>query len=172
MAKSTLINNHFLVRINFKGKEILMKRFIEKELLEWKNTKNRLPLIVRGARQVGKSFTIEAFGHKNFKTVVVINFESRSDFSSCFSTLDPDRIVSQIELMTEKNIIDGEALLFLDEIQQCPRALLALRYFKEKRPSLHVIAAGSLLEFALNQEDFSFSSRPRRIFIYETPLLF
>ncbi len=105
-----------------------MKRLIESELLKWKKTDHRLPLLVRGARQVGKSFTIEKFGQENFKTTVAVNFELKPEFSSCFESLDPDRIVARIELMTEKNLIDGESLLFLDEIQQCPKALLALRY--------------------------------------------
>lgn len=148
-----------------------MKRAIETELLNWKNSEKRLPLIVRGARQVGKSFTVEKFGRENFKTVVVVNFELQPEFYSCFESLDPDRIVSRIELMTETNLTDRETLLFLDEIQQCPKALLALRYFKEKRPELHVIAAGSLLEFALKQEDFSFPVG-RVEFLYMRPLSF
>ena len=144
-----------------------MKRFIEKDLLEWKSTKGRLPLIVRGARQVGKSFTIEKFGRENFKTVVIVNFELEPEFATCFESLDPDRIVSRIELMTEKNINDEDTLLFFDEIQQCPKALLSLRYFKEKRPSLNIIAAGSLLEFALHRR-FFFSGRQGGISLYET----
>lgn len=148
-----------------------MKRVMENELLRWKNSGKRLPLIVRGARQVGKSFTIEKFGRENFKTNVVVNFELQPEFYSCFESLDPDRIVSRIELMTETNLKDRESLLFFDEIQQCPKALVALRYFKEKRPDLHVIAAGSLLEFALNQEDFSFPVG-RVEFLYMRPLSF
>jgi predicted AAA+ superfamily ATPase len=148
-----------------------MDRLIEKELLKWKDQKDRLPLIVRGARQVGKSFTIEKFGKENFNNVVTLNFEFRPSFSECFESLDPDRIVSTIELMTERDLTDGNSLLFLDEIQQCPKALLALRYFKEKRPHLHVIAAGSLLEFALKEEDFSFPVG-RVTFLYMRPLSF
>lgn len=148
-----------------------MKRLIEEELFKWKNSNNRLPLIIRGARQVGKSFTIEKFGKENFKNIALINFEQRTDFSACFDTLDPQQILSKIELMTEISIKDGETLVFFDEIQQCPKALLALRYFKEKRPHLHVIAAGSLLEFALRQEDFSFPVG-RVEFLYMRPLSF
>lgn len=148
-----------------------MKRLIEKELLKWKNQEDRLPLILRGARQVGKSFTIEKFGKENFKNVVTLNFEFKPDFADCFESLDPNRIVSRIELMTETDITDEHSLLFLDEIQQCPRALLALRYFKEKRPNLHVIAAGSLLEFVLKEEDFSFPVG-RVMFLYMRPLSF
>lgn len=148
-----------------------MKRFIEKELFRWKDSKSRLPLLVRGARQVGKSFTIEKFGRENFKTMAVINLESNPEYANCFESLDPDRIVSRIELLTGTNLKDGESLLFFDEIQQCPKALLALRYFKEKRPMLHVVAAGSLLEFALRLEDFSFPVG-RVEFLYMRPLSF
>ncbi len=148
-----------------------MYRIIESELLKWQKQGDRLPLIIRGARQVGKSFTIEKFGRENFKNLVILNFELQPDFVSCFESLDPDRIISRIELMTEKDVIDGETLLFLDEIQQCPQALLALRYFKEKRAGLHVIAAGSLLEFALKEESFSFPVG-RVMFLYMRPLSF
>lgn len=148
-----------------------MKRMIEKELIKWKEDKNRLPLIVRGARQVGKSFTIEKFGRENFKNIITINFELQPEFSNCFESLDPDKIISRLELMTEKNIRDKESLLFFDEIQNCPKALLSLRYFKEKRPSLNVIAAGSLLEFALKEENFSFPVG-RVEFLYMRPLSF
>jgi len=148
-----------------------MKRLIEKELLKWKNQEDRLPLIVRGARQVGKSFTIERFGKENFKNLITLNFEFKPAYSDCFESFDPNLIVSRIELMTEMDLTDGESLLFLDEIQQCPKALLSLRYFKEKRPNLHVIAAGSLLEFALKEEDFSFPVG-RVMFLYMRPLSF
>lgn len=148
-----------------------MKRFIEAELEKWKTATPHLPLIIRGARQVGKSFTVEKFGQENFKTTVTINFEFQPTFANCFDTLDPEKIISKIELATEKDLIDGESLLFLDEIQQCPNALKALRYFKEKRPNLHVIAAGSLLEFALKEEDFSFPVG-RVEFLYMRPLSF
>lgn len=148
-----------------------MKRTIENELLKWKQKEKRAPLIIRGARQVGKSFTIEKFGNEHFKTVVIVNFELQPEFSACFDSLDPTKIISRIELMVEKNLEDETSLLFLDEIQQCPKALLALRYFKEKRPSLHLIAAGSLLEFALNEEKFSFPVG-RVEFLYMRPLSF
>lgn len=148
-----------------------MKRLIEKELIRWKDQENRLPLIVRGARQVGKSFTIEKFGKENFKNIITVNFELQPEFADCFESLDPNRITSRIELMTEMDLIDHESLLFLDEIQQCPKALLSLRYFKEKRANLHVIAAGSLLEFSLKEEDFSFPVG-RVEFLYMRPLSF
>ena len=77
----------------------------------------------------------------------------------CFEVMDPRLIISQIELLSQQKVIPGETLLFLDEIQQCPKALQALRYFKEVLPELHLIAAGSLLEFAIRDEDFSFPFR-------------
>lgn len=149
----------------------IMRRSIEKKLTEWREGTNKLPLIVRGARQVGKSFTIEKFGREEFKNLVTLNFELNPEFSNCFESLEPSHIVSRIEIMTENDLVDGESLLFLDEIQNCPKALLALRYFKEKRPNLHVIAAGSLLEFALKEEDFSFPVG-RVMFLYMRPLSF
>ena len=133
-----------------------MKRQIDHKLLEWKNSLSRLPLIVRGARQVGKSYTIEKFGRDNFDSVVTINFELLPNFKDCFSNLNPDHIIPEIEGLVKQSIVPKKTLLFLDEIQECPQALRSLRYFKEKLPDLHVIAAGSLLEFTLNDADFSF----------------
>lgn len=129
-----------------------MKRSIEKELLEWKNSDDRLPLIVRGARQVGKSFTIESFGRNNFSNVVVVNFEERPVLASCFDTLEISQIMKNLSHLTGQEIRPGNTLLFLDEIQNCVPALKALRYFKEKMPALHIIAAGSFLEFVLEDE--------------------
>ena len=133
-----------------------MKRNFTKILLNWKEKTSRTPLIVRGARQVGKTYTIQDFGKKEFKSFLTINFESSQIFHPCFETMDPVSIISQIELISKQKIVSKETLLFLDEIQQCPKALQSLRYFKEKMPDLHVIAAGSLLEFAIHNDNFSF----------------
>jgi predicted AAA+ superfamily ATPase len=133
-----------------------MKRIIETHLIAWRDDPNRLPLIIRGARQVGKSYLVENFGKTYFEHITIANFEFQPQLSECFDTLDPQQIIKRLELYTRTNIIPGQTLLFLDEIQNCPNALLALRYFKEKLPQLHVIAAGSLLEFILNSEEFSF----------------
>lgn len=148
-----------------------MKRSIETQLLEWKNDPNRLPLIVRGARQVGKSYTIEKFGKAEFDNIVIANFEFSRKLPVCFETLDPQEIISKIEVLLKNKITIGKTLLFLDEIQLCPAAILALRYFKEKMPGLHIIAAGSLLEFVLNDLDFSFPVG-RIQFLYQKPLSF
>ena len=103
-----------------------------------------------------KTFIIEMFGREEFKNCVVINFESSSIYKQCFETFDPRSILNQIELLTNQKITPGETLLFLDEIQQCPKALQSLQFFKEQLSDLHLIAAGSLLEFAIRDADFSF----------------
>ena len=115
-----------------------------------------MPLIVRGARQVGKTYIIESFGKEEFDHCLTINFEESPKFQTCFKDLDPVAILNQIGLISQQRVIPGKSLLFFDEVQQCPRALQSLRYFKEKLPALHVIAAGSLLEFALKDDEFSF----------------
>lgn len=131
-----------------------MKRDIEKELLIWKKKELHMPLLIRGARQVGKSYIVEKFGREQFKNCVTVNFEQRPEFKNCFTTLEPLKIINSIELITGIAIEPGNTLLFLDEIQECPRAIMALRYFKEQMQDLHVIGAGSLLEFALNDQEF------------------
>lgn len=133
-----------------------MKRIVTQKLLDWKDNASRKPLIIRGARQVGKSFIISEFGKKHFKGAThVINFERNPEIKSVFEkNFDIIRIVSELEVLTNIKINLGADLLFFDEIQECPKAILALRYFFEQMPNLHVISAGSLLEFAL--QDISF----------------
>jgi|688.fasta_scaffold31789_5 predicted AAA+ superfamily ATPase len=148
-----------------------MKRTIEPILKKWKEQSQRLPIIMRGARQVGKSFVIEKFGQENFETLVTCNFEFRPELIQCFDSVDPQSICTKLEVALKTRIIPGKTLLFLDEIQNCPKAIVALRYFKEKLPYLHVIAAGSLLEFVLHEEQFSFPVG-RVQFLYLKPLSF
>lgn len=132
-----------------------MHRYIIQNLIEWLGNPRRMPLLLRGPRQVGKSYIVAQFGQTYFKQVITINFELSPHLKACFNDLDPVKIVSQLEMVLGVHITDdGKTLLFLDEIQECPQAILALRYFKEKKPELPVIAAGSLLEFALAQADF------------------
>ncbi len=133
-----------------------MERILYKELQQWKNQPTRLPLIVRGARQVGKSFLINQFGQQEFAELQVVNFEKRPQLASCFQSIDPKDILRELELQSGISLMAGNSLLFLDEIQDCPQALKALRYFAEEMPELHVIAAGSLLEFILEDKEFSF----------------
>ncbi len=128
-----------------------MDRFIDRRLTTWAKKTNRKPIILRGARQVGKTFSIRHLGAK-FESAVEINFERSPQFSTVFERdLDPGRIVRELQLAIGQPIVPGKTLLFFDEIQEAPRAILSLRYFYEEMPDLHVIAAGSLLEFQIAQ---------------------
>ncbi len=130
---------------------LFMKRLIEKNLDAWKENKRRKPLLIRGARQVGKTYIIRQFGEK-FKSFAEINFELLIDAREIFKTdLKPDRIIRDLSLLLQTKITPKETLLFLDEIQEAPEAIKALRYFYELMPELHVIAAGSLLEFQIEK---------------------
>ena len=122
-----------------------MNRDIEQDLLHWKQQKNRMPLLLRGARQVGKSFIVEKFGRAHFEQVVTVNFEQNPGLTRCFDTLYPNDIIMALSLSLHQKIEPGKTLLFLDEIQDCPNAIRALRYFKEQYSALHVIGARSLL---------------------------
>lgn len=146
-----------------------MKRDVEADLLKWKNQKRRMPLLLRGARQVGKSYIVENWGKAHFEYFVMLNFEQNPEYKECFKTLEPEKIVATIELLTGATIEEGKTLLFLDEIQECPQAITALRYFKEQMPDLHVIGAGSLLEFVLNDANFKMPVG-RVEFLYLRPL--
>lgn len=126
-----------------------LKRLIDGHLELWANKKDHKPLLLRGARQVGKSTAVRHLG-ESFDNFVEINFEKQPEYKKIFrSNLVISRIVSEISAMCAKPIIPGKTLLFFDEIQECQEAIMALRFFKEDMPDLHVIAAGSLLEFAL-----------------------
>ena len=147
-----------------------MKRLISKQLADWKEKPNRKPLILRGARQVGKTYSITRFGEDAFAQHVKIDFEKQRERRKIFDgDLSPDRLIQLIELETNVDIVAGKTLLFLDEIQLCPRALVALRYFYEELPELHIIAAGSLLEFEMERISFPVG---RVEFMYLFPLTF
>jgi uncharacterized protein len=133
-----------------------MKRMLEKDLIDWKNSEEHLPLILRGARQVGKSYLVESFGKTFFEETLVIDFERFPHLKRCFKTPDAKEIIQQLEVSLQKKVVPGKTLLFLDEIQECPEALVSLRYFKELLAKLHVIAAGSLMEFFLREDRYSF----------------
>lgn len=132
-----------------------MHRFALDYLMEWKHGKRRKPLVIRGARQVGKSTLVRLFAKKNFKYFFELNFERDVHLASLFTSKDPKKTLARLELHFNASIEIGESLLFLDEIQAAPEILANLRYFYEELPELHVIAAGSLLEFALKQVQFS-----------------
>ncbi|MEA3348872.1 MAG: AAA family ATPase, partial [Pseudomonadota bacterium] len=121
----------------------------------WKNRQNRKPLVIRGARQVGKSYLVRIFAEEAELDLIEINLELNDDYADCFTTKDPSRIITLLELKTARKITPGKTLLFLDEIQAAPQILASLRYFYELLPELHVITAGSLLEFVLEEHTFS-----------------
>lgn len=128
-----------------------MKRIIDHFLLEWKVRQNRKPLLLRGARQVGKTHAIRELG-KSFSSFVEVNLELNEGARNILaSDLDPHRIVLQLSELLQKKITPGTTLLFFDEVQNVPQAITALRYFYEMMPELHVAAAGSLLDFAIEQ---------------------
>ena len=120
-----------------------MKRKIFAQLVAWKNKKGRMPLIVNGARQIGKTFIVNEFGDKEFANTVYVNLETNPDIRQIFEgDISPGRIVKLLESATDQRIIAGETLLFFDEIQASERALLSLKYFCEQAPQYYVIAAG------------------------------
>jgi uncharacterized protein len=127
-----------------------------KDLLVWKDKKNRKPLIVNGARQVGKSWLIRHFGSAHFEgQVILVNFEKNKDLHIIFKkNLDVKRILFELSLALNIAIEAGRDLLFFDEIQACPEALGSLRYFYEEMPQLHLIAVGSLLDFEFRNQPF------------------
>lgn len=129
-----------------------MKRIIDYYLNEWKNNSDRLPLLLRGARGIGKTYAVRQLA-KQFNNFCEINFEfDKSKIQDIFEKdLDPERIIRDISLRYKTEIVPGKTLLFFDEIQKHPEGIIALRYFYEKMPDLHVIAAGSLLDFAIEK---------------------
>jgi len=128
-----------------------MKRIIDYYLLEWKFSRLRKPLLLRGARQIGKTYAARQLG-STYESFIEINLEYEPKLHSAFAgKLDPKEIIVTLSAHIDKKIIPGKTLLFIDEIQACPQAIIALRYFHEIMPELHVIAAGSLLDFAIQQ---------------------
>jgi len=139
-------------------------------LIKWKRRARRKPLVIRGARQVGKSYLVAMFAERNFSDFIEINFEKDQGIISLFSGT-PEKIIKLLELKYEKTIDIENTLLFLDEIQAAPEVFAKLRYFYEDLPGLHIIAAGSLLEFIL--EDHTFSMPVGRIeYLHLGPMTF
>ena len=136
-----------------------MRRKIENQLLVWKNKSSdeRKPLIVNGARQVGKTYTLRRFGAEQFRNVVYVNLEANQTVASFFEAdITPDRLIRYLESATGEKITAGETIIVFDEIQSCERALTSLKYFCEDAPQYHVAAAGSLLGVAVNRQRYSF----------------
>jgi predicted AAA+ superfamily ATPase len=134
-----------------------MKREIMDDLKNWKKSKNRKPLIIHGARQVGKTYIIKRFGKENYENLIYVNFETNQELSSQISdSIDANYIINKLELFYGEKILPEKTLIFFDEIQVNERALTSLKYFYEDAPEYHVIAAGSLLGIAINRENYSF----------------
>lgn len=134
-----------------------MKRMIENSLLAWKNNPSKKPLVVFGARQVGKTYSILAFGKENYSDMAYFNFENNMPLLSVFENdLDVNRIITALSALSGKKIIPGQTLIFFDEIQAAPKAITSLKYFCEDAPEYHIIAAGSLLGVSVNRESVSF----------------
>jgi uncharacterized protein len=147
-----------------------MKREIDKDLSEWKSSYKRKPLLIRGARQVGKTYSVRKLA-ETFDVFLEINFEEDRNVGKLFDgSLTPDLLCENLSAYYNIEIIPGKTLLFFDEVQLCPNAISSLRFFYEKKPDLHLIATGSLLEFALEQIPSMGVGRIKSIFMY--PLSF
>ena len=134
-----------------------MKRIITHDLMQWKLKKNRMPLLLHGARQVGKTHTIREFGAASYKNLAYINLETDPIASTWFDgNIDPKRIIMLLEAHIKARIVPEDTLIFFDEVQSCERALTSLKYFNENAPQYHVAAAGSLLGVAIKREKHSF----------------
>jgi len=134
-----------------------MERKIVKSLIEWKNNPEKLPLILQGARQVGKTYTSLSFGKEHYKNVAYFNMEESGDIPEIFNRdLNPERIIKELAAYLGQTILPVETLIIFDEIQACERALTSLKYFAEKASHYNIIAAGSLLGVAMNRQNYSF----------------
>ncbi len=134
-----------------------MYREILKDLEKWKEKQRRKPLLITGVRQCGKTYIVEDFAGRCFDSYVTVNFESENKLSAIFDyDFDVRRIITELEQHFKMQIIPGKTLVFFDEIQECPRAITALKYFCENMADLHIICAGSLLGVALKREQISF----------------
>ena len=127
-----------------------MKRDAYQSLLSWKRNPDRKPLVMFGARQVGKTWLLNEFGRNEYKNVAVINFDEHPELQSIFQDYDTDRLIRLFSVTTNQRIVPGETLLILDEIQEAPPALTSLKYFQEKANQYHIAAAGSLLGLSVH----------------------
>ncbi len=134
-----------------------MKREIINDLIKWKKSENRKPLIIHGARQVGKTYIIKQFGKEYYDNLIYVNFETNKELSNQIKdSIDAKYVINKLELFYGEKIIPEKTLIFFDEIQANERALTSLKYFCEDANEYHIIAAGSLLGIAINRENYSF----------------
>ena len=134
-----------------------MKRLVKEKLILWKKSSNRKPLIIYGARQIGKTYTVLDFGKTEYDNVLYCNFENDKELHKLFErNLNPERIIEGLKAYYSVSIFKGNTLIFFDEIQACEAALTSLKYFNEEANDYHIIAAGSLLGLAINRGSYSF----------------
>lgn len=134
-----------------------MKRKMTQKLIEWKNSEHRKPLIINGARQVGKTYLALMFGKENYMNTVYFNFDNNSDLNNIFErNFDTDRILRELAVLSGESILKKDTLIVFDEIQSSQLALNSLKYFNENNNDYHIIAAGSLLGVAINRSKHSF----------------
>ena len=134
-----------------------MKRKAMQDLIDWKNKKNRKPLLLYGARQVGKTYLVKEFGEKYFEDIIYVNFETNNIIGKMFDdNINPEYIIKNLEIVFGKKIDKNNTLIFFDEIQRNTRALTSLKYFCEDASEYYVVAAGSLLGVHINKKEFSF----------------
>ncbi len=134
-----------------------MERKAMNDLIKWKNKKNRKPLLLYGARQVGKTYLVKEFAKRNFQDLIYINFETNDIISKIIDeNISPQYIIKNLEIVFNKKIDKDNTLIFFDEIQKNTRALTSLKYFYEDAPAYHIIGAGSLLGVHINKKEFSF----------------
>lgn len=132
-----------------------MERYIMQKLLQWKESKTRKPLILRGARQIGKTYILKQFGRENYEGIAYFNFDHDEDLYRLFeNTKNPKRILEQLAFIYGKAIIPEKTLIIFDEIQECPNALNSLKYFQEEANEYHIACAGSLLGIRLSHTSF------------------
>lgn len=133
-----------------------IKREILNDLQQWKERKNRKPLLLKGARQIGKTWIMREFGKRNFEFIAEFNFDKTTELSDIFrKTKDTARIINELSLFTDVPIVAGKTLIIFDEIQSCEGALNSLKYFYEDAPEYHIIGAGSLLGVAVRNKQMS-----------------
>ena len=134
-----------------------MEREISKYLLEWKGSNYRKPLILQGARQTGKTYSVLAFGREEYANVAYLNFETNPVLKNSFDgNIEPAHLIPLLSRISGQTIVEGKTLIVFDEVQLCERALTSLKYFCELAPGYHIIALGSLLGVAVNRKEFSF----------------
>ncbi len=130
-----------------------MERYIYNNLLKWKLNKERKPLLLQGARQVGKTYLVKYFGEQEYENLIYLNFEKNNEFKILFkANLSPKKIIENIGLYFGKKISENNTLIFFDEIQESPEALTSLKYFSEETPKYHIIGAGSLLGVSIGKK--------------------